>query len=81
MKTFSKLTLDAAGSAADYPRGYQVFVSQDGVNWGTAIATGAPTTALVTITFTAQTARYIKVVQTATFATSWWSLCEFNVYN
>ena len=80
-KTFTQITLDAAGSAQDYPRGYQVFVSNDGVNFGTAIATGAPTTPLVTITFAAQTARYIKVVQTATLASNWWSLYEFNVYN
>lgn len=80
-KTFKSITLDAAGSAADYPRGYQVFVSADGVTWGTAVATGTPTTALVTITFTAQTARFIKVVQTGTVTPNWWSLYEFNVYN
>ena len=40
-----------------------------------------PTTALVTINFAAQTARYIKVVQTGTVTPNWWSLYEFNVYN
>jgi beta-glucosidase len=80
-KTFKQLTLDAAGSAGDYPRGYQVFVSNDGATWGAAIASGAPTTALVTITFATQTARYIKVVQTGTVTPNWWSLYEFNVYN
>jgi beta-glucosidase len=80
-KTFKSITLDATGSAGDYPRGYQVFVSNDGAAWGTAIASGAPTSAVVNITFATQTARYIKVVQTGTVTPNWWSLYEFNVYN
>ena len=80
-KTFKQITLDAAASAADYPRGYQVFVSNDGTTWGAAIASGTPTTALVTVNFATQTARYIKVVQTGTVTPNWWSLYEFNVYN
>ena len=43
-QTFRQLTLDAAGNNGDYPRGYQVFVSNDGSNWGTAVAAGSPTT-------------------------------------
>ena len=80
-KAFKQVTLDAAGSAGDYPRGYQVFVSNDGVAWGSAIASGTPTTALVTITFAQQTARFVKVVQTGTVTPNWWSLYEMNVYN
>jgi beta-glucosidase len=76
-QTFKQLTLDANGTT-DYPHGYQVFVSTDGVNFGSAVATGAPTASLVTITFPTQTARYIKIVQTGT-ATSWWSIYELNV--
>jgi len=79
-KTFRQLTMDSGGSAADYARGYQVFVSADGTNWGTAVATGTGTAALITSTFTAQTARYVRVVQTGT-STSWWSIVEFNLYN
>ncbi len=79
-RTFKQLTLDAAANTGDYPRGYQVFVSTDGSTWGSAIATGAPATQLVTITFAPQTARFIKVVQTGT-AANWWSVAELNVYN
>src|SRR5579863_4266218 len=78
--TFNQIALDAASNVNDYPRGYQVFVSNDGVNFGNAVATGAGTTALVTVTFAAQTARYVKVVQTS-MASFWWSIAEFNVYN
>ena len=78
-KTFNQITLDAGASTGDYPRGYQVFVSNDGASWGSAVATGSGTGQLVTVTFTAQTARYIRVVQTGSVG-NWWSLHEFNVY-
>jgi len=78
-QSFSKLTLDASTSSSDYPRGYQVFVSNDGTTWGNAIATGAGTAALVTITFPQQTARYLRIVETGS-ASSWWSIHELTVY-
>jgi beta-glucosidase len=78
-RTFSQLTMDSAGSASDYARGYQVFTSADGVNWGSPIATGAGTNALVTVGFAARSARYLRIVQTGSSA-SWWSIAELNVY-
>jgi F5/8 type C domain len=80
-RTFRQLTLDAAGSNGDYPRGYQVFVSNDRSNWGTAVGAGNPATQLVTISFPGQTARYIKVVQTGTVASNWWAIAKLNAYN
>jgi hypothetical protein len=76
-KAFDEVKLDAGG-ANDYPRGYQVFVSNDGASFGTAVATGTGASVTVTSKFPAQTARYIKVVLTGG-ATSWWSISEFNV--
>ncbi len=55
-------------------------MSTDGTNFGTAIATGTPTTALVTATFPTTTARYVRVVQTGA-STSWWSIAEVNLYS
>jgi hypothetical protein len=78
-QTFNQITMDSAGSASDYARGYAVYVSSNGTTWGNPIATGAGTTALITVTFPTQTAQYIQVVQTGT-AAFWWSIAEFNVY-
>jgi glucosylceramidase len=78
-KSFNSISLDAGSSTGDYPHGYQVFVSSDGSNWGSAVASGSGTGQLVTITFATQSARYIKVVQTSSSG-SWWSIHEFNVY-
>jgi len=77
--TFYELTLDAGSSSSDYPRGYQVNVSNDGSTWGNPVATGAGTAALTVITFPPQQARYIRVTQTGSASGLWWSIHEFNV--
>ena len=74
-QSFDEIPL-TAGGASDHPRGYQVFVSNDGVNFGSAIASGTGAGVLVTVKFPAQNARFVKVVQTGT-ATSWWSISEY----
>ncbi|WP_135550227.1 fibronectin type III domain-containing protein [Paenibacillus cymbidii] len=77
-KTFNKLTLDSTGGS-DFPASYEVYVSSDGTNWGTAVASGTGSGNIQTVTFPIQTASYIKVVLTGTKA-NWWSIYEFNVY-
>lgn len=79
--TFSQITIKLPSSdLVNYMRGYQVFVSTDGTTWGSAIATGVGnSTGDTVITFSPQTARYIKLVQTGTSSTYWWSLSELVV--
>jgi beta-glucosidase len=79
-QNIDQITMDSAGSVNDYARGYQVHLSTDGVNWGSPVATGVGSAALVNVTFPAATARYIRVTQTGS-ATSWWSIAEFNAYS
>jgi beta-glucosidase len=78
--TISQITMDSAGSASDYARGYQVALSANGTTWSAPVATGSGSAALVTATFPAQAARYIRVTQTGS-ASSWWSIAEFNAYS
>lgn len=77
-QTFAKLTLESAG---DYARNYQVYASNDGVNWGSAVVSGTGTGATTTITFAPRTARYVQIRQTTSPGTgSWWSIQELNIY-
>lgn len=76
--TFSQIEMDSGVSAGDYAHGYQVYVSNDGVNWGSPIGSGAGSSQGISVTFANQTARYIRVMQTGA-AVQWWSLHEFNV--
>lgn len=77
--TFRGLVLDAGSSSSDYPRGYQVNVSNDGLNWGGAVATGSGSSAVTTILFANQNARYIRITQTGSASGLWWSIHELTV--
>jgi hypothetical protein len=77
--SFTKITMDAGGSS-DYPRSFAVYATNDPSNWGSPIAMGAGSSSLVTVNFPYRTARYIKVVLTASVSTNWWSIHEFNVF-
>ncbi|HEY4417456.1 MAG TPA: carbohydrate-binding protein [Verrucomicrobiae bacterium] len=76
---FNKIVLNAVNSANDYPRSYQVTISNDGLNWSSPIASGAGTTGTTTITFTAQAARYLRITQTGSANGTYWSIDEFNL--
>ena len=73
--------MDSGGSVGDYAHGYQVFVSNDGVNFGAAVATGTGTTpGHHGRRSRRRSARYVRVVQTQTVTPNWWSIHELNVY-
>jgi len=67
----------------DYPRGYEVWVSMDNSDWGTApIASGQGTEQITLITFPVQQARYVRIFQTGSTGVNgwWWSIAEINIY-
>ncbi|MNG08062.1 F5/8 type C domain protein [compost metagenome] len=72
--------MDSTGSDNDYARGYEVYVSADGANWGSAVASGEGSGPVITVSFAQQNARYIKLVQTGTDS-SWWSIRELTVFS
>jgi hypothetical protein len=78
--TFNKVVLNCINSPSDYPRGYLVNISMDGVHWGAPVASGAGTSAITTITFAPKAARYIRVTQTGSVGGLFWSIDEFNVF-
>ena len=78
-QAFNQIEMNAGGSTGDYARGYNVEVSSNGTSF-TSVATGTGTSSPQTVTFTAQTAQYIRVVLTAASTTNWWSIAEFTAY-
>jgi hypothetical protein len=80
VNVFTKIVLNYVNSANDYPRGYQVIVSDDGINWSSPIATGVGSSSTTTITFATQAARYIRITQTGSTSGTFWSIDEFNVF-
>jgi hypothetical protein len=78
-RNFNKLVLDAGPSwPNDYPVGFEVLVSNDGVNW-TGVATGAGSGRVKTVTFPTQTAQYVRIALT-TDGAHWWSIAEVLLY-
>ncbi|HLJ56124.1 MAG TPA: discoidin domain-containing protein, partial [Chthonomonadaceae bacterium] len=78
-RSFSRMLIDTRSRFADYARGYEVYVSNDGTNWGAPIAHGACTQSALRLAFPAQSARYVKLVQTGK---TWhpWVIANIEVY-
>lgn len=78
-QTFSRMMIDPRARLADYPRGYELYVSNDGTNWGAPVAKGKNDQSVLRLTFPVQSARYIKVVQTGK---TWhhWVIANVEVY-
>ncbi len=55
-------------------------MSNDGVNWGSSIATGTGTSGITTINFATQAARFIRIIQTGSVGGTYWSIDEFNMF-
>jgi glucosylceramidase len=85
-RTFDELRMQVPNSSGDYARSYDLEVSSNGSNW-TTVASCSGTGDPETVSFPAQTAQYIRVVNTmlsdglTTSTGSWWSIDELNLYN
>ncbi len=78
-ESFDGIQLDTRGNPSDYPRGYRVFVSDDGSLWRGPVASGAGDGPVTGIRFPMQKARHVKIEQTGSDATHWWSIHEIFV--
>ncbi|MFF2911878.1 discoidin domain-containing protein [Paenibacillus sp. NPDC057934] len=77
--SIERLDLDNTLSPYDYPRGYEVYVSEDGGDWS-RIASGKGRTEATTITFAPKRARYVKILQTGSGG-NYWSIHELQIYS
>lgn len=75
------LTKSGNASDDDHPRGYQVHLSTNGNDWGTAVATGSGNAVGTTnIEFTPQAASYIRITQTGSDGDHWWSIHDLKIF-
>ena len=77
-RRISRVVLDTGADRGDFPRGYELSTSRDGVTW-TPAASGAGSGQLTTIDFPPTTARHVRVTLTAS-APQWWSVADLRVY-
>jgi len=75
---FRRVAVDAGDNLGDYPRGWVVSVSDDGVSWRD-LASGVGSGQLVNVDVRPTRARYVRVTQTGSSG-SWWSLADLRLY-
>ena len=88
IRTFTSLVLTTP-SYNEWPRGFQVFVSQDGRHWGEPVAAGAgrqvgtdtARAGLAAAIFPRVTARYLKIVLTDSDPQKKWVINTLQVYS
>jgi hypothetical protein len=76
--TINRVELQTEGSPNDYPRQYEVYVSNNSLTWTGPIASGIGSK-LTEIKFAPQQARYVKIVQTGKSG-NYWSIHELQIY-
>lgn len=75
-----RLVLDTGASTGDFPRGYALSLSADGVHWTGPVATGAGSGQLTSIAVPrGAPVRYARVTLTAA-AGGWWSVADVRAY-
>jgi endo-1,3(4)-beta-glucanase len=76
---FDTIQLNAGRDISDYPRVVNVIVSDDGRNWRTVMYRGEGSSAITSISFPKQTARFIRISQSGSNPTYWWSIAEVSL--
>ena len=74
-----QVVFDTGTSTGDYPRGYTVTTSTDGVNWSTAVASGAGAGQFTAVPLTGAPVRYVRITLTASSG-SWFSVADVRAY-
>jgi glucosylceramidase len=74
-----RVVFDTGVSTGDYPRGYTITTSTDGVNWTTAVVAGQGTGQFTSADLSGAPVRYIRMTLTASSG-SWWSVADVRAY-
>jgi mono/diheme cytochrome c family protein/glucose/arabinose dehydrogenase len=78
--TVSGLVLDNAKPPTDFPRGYEVTLSNDGQTWSKPVASGRGAAPKTEIRFPATLAKFIRIALTSeSNSKATWSICEVQV--
>ena len=78
-RTVRRLVLDTGADVGDFPAGYALSTSADGVVWSAPVASGVGQGQLTVIDLPATSSRYLRVTQTST-AAQWWTVADLRVY-
>ncbi len=77
---FNRVSFEAGSHTGDYPRGYKIEVSEDANNWEEVMSGTGSTENIFVQLPNIYFKRYIKITQTGTANSNFWSIAEFNLY-
>ncbi|MGF7142973.1 hypothetical protein HNQ56_001395 [Anaerotaenia torta] len=77
VQDFNRIMMWTPGG--DTAKGYEVFVSEDNMNW-TSVATGVASEYFTNVDFNNVKARYFRINQTGDGPTNYWSINELRVF-
>lgn len=77
--SFNRILLDSNGSPNDHPRRVNIFISDDGTNWGDAIVAAEGTSGTTQIDIPIVETRFLRIDQLDTTDRWWWSIYELNI--
>ena len=74
-----QVVFDTGVATGDFPRGYTITASTDGVHWTTVVAQGAGTGQFTTADLGGRPVRFVQLTLTAASG-SWWSVADVRAY-
>jgi len=75
----TRVVLDSTDSGSDYPKKYEVYVSDNTQDWGEPVAKGRGDQPVTEIACTPKAGRYVRIVQTGQKDGLWWSIHELKI--
>ncbi|MCG3208168.1 MAG: hypothetical protein FOGNACKC_01770 [Anaerolineae bacterium] len=78
VQTVGQVQLINDPSPRDYPRGFVLKLSSDGQNWAT-VAENRLNDGPLNVTFSPRPARYVRIEQTGSDPTFWWSIHDIKI--
>ena len=70
---------DTGVNLGDYPRGYSVAVSSDGITWSSPVVSGMGSGQLTAVGLSGAPVRYVRMTLNAASG-SWWSVADVRAY-
>jgi glucosylceramidase len=74
-----QVVFDTGASTGDYPRGYTITTSADGVHWATAVASGSGSGQFTAVNLSGTPVRYVRMTLSASSG-NWWSVADVRAY-
>ena len=78
--TVKKIVMDATKSANDFPKGYRIDVSMDGMDWKGPVGMGNGSGAITTAMLLDYPAKFVKITLTEATDKWFWSIHGLSVF-